>query len=276
VPDSPWSDAGPFVPNFAGLIERFAVPMQEAKAAASGNWATALDFWIADEFRRAGFPPNEVWPRDGLPTVLPREVAMLLEVAKEPLRSQLQTLIAKTPRVAPRDARVLGRAYVKQVDVVMAQWSRGPELLVSTKTMMSSFRKNLPNRFEEAYGDAANLRGRYPLAAIGFMFVMRASVLAEAGTLQRAIDMLRKLRDLATYDATGLILVDFADDPDETDTPAVLEDEVPADLRASAFFDRIIDRVLEVAPVDFHVGVRSNRLGSPLKIAEADESDAAG
>jgi hypothetical protein len=55
-------------------------------------------------------------------------------------------------RVAPAEARVLGRAYVKQVDVLIAQWSRGPELLISTKSMVSSFRNNLPNRFEESYG----------------------------------------------------------------------------------------------------------------------------
>ncbi len=56
--------------------------------------------------------------------------------------------------MAPVDARVLGRAYEKQVDVVIARWDRGPKLLVSTKAQLSSFGKNLPNRFEEAYGDA--------------------------------------------------------------------------------------------------------------------------
>lgn len=48
--------------------------------------------------------------------------------------------------VAPVDARVLGRAYEKQVDVVIARWDRGPELLISTKAQLSSFGKNLPNR----------------------------------------------------------------------------------------------------------------------------------
>lgn len=69
--------------------------------------------------------------------------------------------------VTPTDARVLGRAYDKQVDVVIARWDRGPELLVSTKTPVSSSGKNLANRFEETYGDAGNLRGRCPLAAVG-------------------------------------------------------------------------------------------------------------
>ena len=204
---------------------------------------------------------------------MPREVALLLAKAQPTLRQELEKLISKTPGVASADARILGKAYVKQVDVVMAQWSRGPELMISTKTMMSSFRKNLPNRFEEAYGDAANLRGRYPLASIGFLFAMRASVLNEPGTLQKAADMLRKLKDRSTYDATALILLDYVDAPDELDSVTVLEDEVPVDLRAGKFFDDVIARVLDVAPVDIHVDVRENRDGEELFIEEGELTD---
>ncbi|HEX4058221.1 MAG TPA: hypothetical protein VHX87_07900 [Galbitalea sp.] len=268
-PGLPWA----YHPNFNHLVRLFEAPQHEAKIASSGNWASALDLWIADELRAAGFPTDEVWPRRTAPAVLPREVALLLANAPPPLRADLEKLIARTPAVASRDARVLGKAYVKQVDVVMAQWSRGPELMVSTKTMMSSFRKNLPNRFEEAYGDAANLRGRYPLASIGFFFLMRASVLNEAGTLQRAIDMLRKLRDPATYDATGLLLVDYSDDPESLDQPLVLEGEVPADLRCSQFFDSLIGRVLNIAPVEMHVAVRENHEGHELPLSEMQGSE---
>lgn len=272
---SPWSNhggsIGGYSPNFDHLVELFALPQQETKIASSGNWALALDMWLADELRAAGFPEDDIWPRRETPFVLPRELSLLLAAAKPELREEIRKLISKTPSIAPRDARVLGKAYVKQVDVVMAQWSRGPELMVSTKTMMSSFRKNLPNRFEEAYGDAANLRGRYPLASIGFLFAMRASVLAERGTLQRAIDMLRKLRDPATYDTTGLILVDYSENPMNPELPKVLEDEVPEDLRASQFFENLIARVLAVAPVEMHIDVRENKLGKVLQLDDAED-----
>lgn len=69
----------------------------------------------------------------------------------------------KISGITPSDARILGKAYAKQVDVVIAQWSRGPELLISTKRMDSSFGKNALNRIEESYGYAKNLRGRHPL-----------------------------------------------------------------------------------------------------------------
>ncbi|MGG7507488.1 hypothetical protein [Plantibacter sp. YIM 135249] len=72
------------------------------------------------------------------------------------------------PVVTPTDAKILGRAYDNQVDVAIARCDRGPELFLSTKTMVSSFGKNLSNRFEEAYGDAGNLRTCYPLAAVQF------------------------------------------------------------------------------------------------------------
>ena len=47
---------------------------------------------------------------------------------------------------------------------------RGVEVLISTKAMLSSYPKSLRNRFEEGCGDAKSLRGRHPLAALGFLF----------------------------------------------------------------------------------------------------------
>ena len=134
----------------------------------SGSFAGGIDAWVASEFRRAGFNADEVWPRATRPRVLPRDLVVLLDKLPAAPGAELSRRLANLPAGAPVDARVLGRAYEKQVDVVIARWDRGPELLVSTKAQLSSFGKNLPNRFEEAYGDAGNLRGRYPLAAVGY------------------------------------------------------------------------------------------------------------
>ncbi len=165
----------------------------------------------------------------------------------------------RNKRVAPSDARVLGRAYVKQVDVLIAHWSRGPELLVSTKSMVSSFRNNLPNRFEESYGDAKNLRGRYPLVSMGFLFLLRSTVADETGTLERVIDMLRKLQaDDEAYDATCLVLAEWADPP-RFSTVTIRNDLVPGDIGADHFLLTLIDRVLTRTPIDMHVGARERR-----------------
>ena len=162
--------------------------------------------------------------------------------------------------VAPVDARVLGRAYEKQVDVVIARWDRGPELLISTKAQLSSFGKNLPNRFEESYGDAGNLRGRYPLAAVGYFFVQRATIrTTEPDAFERSIDMIRKLRDAGDsngYTATSLLLVDWDTTRKEGAMVRPHPELVPGDVAPPQFFTTMIDRVLATTPVTYHVLVR--------------------
>ena len=111
------------------------------------------------------------------------------------------------------NANILGKAYEKQVDVAIAQWARGPELMISTKRMDSSFGKNALNRIEESYGDAKNLRGRHPLAATGFLFVMRSTAFdKERDTALRLMDLLEKLaQGPDAYDATGIIITEWQD-----------------------------------------------------------------
>jgi len=72
---------------------------------------------------------------------------------------------------------------VKQVDVVVSTWQRGPEVLISGKTQFSSYQKNKNNRYEEAVGEATNLRDRHPMAACGYAFLVRTNVFEERGAL---------------------------------------------------------------------------------------------
>jgi hypothetical protein len=161
---------------------------------------------------------------------------------------------------------------VKQVDVLIAQWSRGPELLVSTKSMVSSFRNNLANRFEEAYGDAKNLRGRFPLVSMGFLFFLRSTAADEPGTLEKAIDMLRKLqREADAYDACCLLIGEWSD-LDPGSTVQLRDDLVPGDLGAGRFLAALIEGVLDRTPVDIHVDVREARAHRALDLEEAEEA----
>ena len=196
--------------------------------------------------------------------MLPHDVAELLARLPRSLAADVARRLEDLPSVAPTDARVLGRAYEKQVDVCVSRWDRGPELLISTKAQTSSFGKNLPNRFEEAYGDAGNLRGRYPLAAVGFLFVQRDTVLTrEPDAFERAVDMIRTLRDQGGgdgYTATGLVLAGW-DDAAPAATMRVADDAVPDDVRAPQFFARMIAQVLRAAPVTTHVAVRQRLRG---------------
>jgi len=255
---NPWQGAR-YVPDYDLLGALVAIPIQAGSGSATGRLAKAVDAWTANELRRAGFDDDEVWPRLTKPRVLPRDLALYLAGLSGKERSVAQAHVLRNKQAAPAEARVLGRAYVKQVDVLIAQWSRGPELLVSTKSMVSSFRNNLPNRFEESYGDAKNLRGRYPLAAMGFLFLLRSTVADETGTLERVIDMLRKLQeDDEVYDATCLVLAEWADPPASA-TVTIRNDLVPEDIRADRFLSTLIERVLARTPIDMHVAVRERR-----------------
>jgi hypothetical protein len=105
-------------------------------------------------------------------------------------------LISRTSisAVTSSSASILGKNYLKQVDVIITYWVTGPELLISTKRMDSSYGKNAPNRIEESYGDAKNLRLRHPLAALGFLFGLRSDILEkEPKTAEWLFDLLAKL-----------------------------------------------------------------------------------
>jgi len=259
-----------YVPDYMLLEHMLSVPVREGAGSQSGRLAKAADAWVAHELRRAGFGADEVWPRLTAPRILPREVSLFIKSLPATIRSAAEASLARSRSVAPSDARILGRAYVKQVDVLIAQWSRGAELLVSTKTMVASFRKNLANRFEEAYGDAKNLRGRYPLAAMGFLFVLRSTALDEPGTVERAIDMLRKLKAEAdVYDGTCLLIAEWSD-ADPAAGVRARQDAVPDDLNAAKFMATLVDSVLERTPVEMHVDVRQRREHRNLPLTEAD------
>ena len=270
-----------YIPDLRLLESLLAVPLRLGLKTQSGVPAKAVDVWLAHELRRSGFDEDEVWPRASVPRVLPREVAMLrnapgmTRLGKE-LFERIESGRLGGGAVGA-DARILGKAYEKQVDVVIAQWSTGPELLISTKRMDSSFGKNALNRIEESYGDAKNLRGRHPLAATGFMFVMRSTAFErEKESALRLMDLLEKLeQEPDAYDATGIVIVEWQDPasgaPIGPDVPegapiavevGVREDLIPPRLRPDRFLSTIVSAVLDRSPVGLHTDARVRRATS--------------
>ncbi|MFE4468053.1 hypothetical protein ACFRFH_04470 [Leifsonia sp. NPDC056824] len=277
IPEDPWiheaGDEPHYAPDYDAFEQLLEIPIKAGKASATGALANAVDSWLSYELRRAGFGLDEVWPRPVRPRILPRDVAVLLERLPLALAQEVRARVESMPSVAPSDAHFLGRAYEKQVDVAIARWDRGPELLLSTKTQVSSFGKNLPNRFEEAYGDAGNLRGRYPLAAVGFFFVQRATIVdSEPSAFERTVDMMRKLRDVGGnngYTATGLALVSWEDG--DSARPTIELDRVPEDIRPAQFMTRMVSQVLAATPVNQHVLPRELIERRSLPVIEEDE-----
>jgi hypothetical protein len=174
----------------------------------------------------------------------------------------LRKAIMRVAREMPggSETNVLGRFYKKQVDaLVLADWLRGPDVLVSGKTQFSSYLNNKNNRYEEAIGEAHNLRDRYPLTAMGFAYVVRSNVFeGEAFELLRDL-LVRLRRPDGPFDATVLLVADW-----HTSTLELASVEDPAQaLSLPRFFEDILDAVMANTPVDVYEVVRKRKLGEP-------------
>lgn len=206
-----------YEPDFATLVRLLGVPLHLRAKTTTGVPALALDVWVSYELRRAGFDPDAVWPRAEPPRIVPAPIANLLKLrwnksGKDAVRKRVMT--ATPPKgVVASSASILGKNYLKQVDVVMSDWITGPEILISTKRMDSSFGKNAANRVEESYGDAKNLRLRHPMAALGFVYGLRSTILEkEKDKADWLIDLLQKLgREDDAYHAVTLIMMEYSD-----------------------------------------------------------------
>ncbi len=242
---NPWAPttdgAMAYQPDFSTLGKLLGVPLLLGATSQSGVPALALDVWVAYELRRAGFEPDLVWPRSRAPRILPSTLVAMRAGATKTQRAALQDMLASGKTYGGEtgaSANILGKNYVKQVDVVMSAWNTGPEIMISTKRMDSSFGKNAANRVEESYGDAKNLRSRHPQAALGFVYGLRSTAFDTAApTAAWIIDLLGKLgREDDAYDAVALLIPDWPDtsptneDEDDSDNPLVaagieIEDE---------------------------------------------------
>lgn len=252
-----WGDSVEPNLSYDLLSALLAKSISDGDVACSGGLAKALDMWVAEELRLAGFEEDAIWPRVGEPRVVDPAVIDFIEQLPSKLHSEC---MAKIGKAGSANANVRGAVYDKQIDVGMSSWLTGPEILISTKTMSGSFGKNLANRFEEAYGDAMNLRKRYPLAAIGFVFLVNAEILSESNSFVKAAAMLKKLQEDDVYDASALLLYD------DSCSSNLLSDEnnqIPDDLKAESFFRKIIFRVLTIGSLSIHSSARE-KIGADL------------
>ncbi|KRB73215.1 hypothetical protein ASE01_20890 [Nocardioides sp. Root190] len=298
---NPW-EGGRFVPDLDTLRTLLGVPLHLNAPTRSGVPALALDVWVAYELRRVGFDPDAVWPRAQPPRVIARDVLEFVRgVTPAATRNQLLERLQKGSgpgNVGGASANILGKNYLKQVDVILSGWQTGPELLVSTKRMDSSFGKNAANRVEESYGDAKNLALRHPMAAMGFLYSMRSTAYTEERRqFDWIVDLLGKLgREEDAYDACCLVVPEWdgagpSDGGGDVEAPAPIEpddveleelgaetsrdaiesviaslpkvdlrrDLVPDHLTPEAFFTTMVNHVLDSTPITMHESARHLR-----------------
>lgn len=284
-----------FFPDYGVLRRLLGVPLHLNATTQSGIPALALDIWLSYELRRAGFNSDQVWPRPTHPRILPMPIANLLRSLPGSERSKIEDRISRSSSitgVTSASASILGKNYVKQVDVIMTDWATGPELLISTKRMDSSFGKNAPNRIEESYGDAKNLRLRHPISALGFLFGLRSTILQqEPDTAAWLLDQIGKLgREDDAYHSTCVVLIEYSDEAadlveeldvrDDIDTlehepsspdadksfikntvenlpcVSILTEKIPDQLDPARFIGKLVLHVLENTPINMHTEAR--------------------
>lgn len=293
-----------YAPDYETLELLLGVPLKLEANSQSGVPALALDVWTSYELRRAGFEADRVWPRAAAPRVLPYDVSAFVDSLPLKLRREVQERLdqGKSGGTTSASANLLGKNYVKQVDVVMSSWQTGPELLISTKRMDSSFGKNAANRVEESYGDAKNLSLRHPQAALGFLYGLRSTAFdSEPESAAWLVDLLAKLgREEDAYDAVGLLVLQYSDSPGvdqgDPEEPAPMEiqpalladgstnpepstskadlagmprvelrhDLVPPELAPARFFGVMVETVLGNSPINFHRAARQ-RIATPVR-----------
>jgi hypothetical protein len=271
---SPWQH-GAYIADLDLLRELLRLTLGTKQQ--SGRMAKAVDAWIAHELRRAGFAADAVWPRTRQPRIMPAELAQLeqaIDELMEALREDADGNNVTPARVrrairnlghqplGSNDAYILGDFYAKQVDVVISSWRRGPELLISTKTMLSSYRKNFKNRHEEAVGEVDTLRRRHPMAAMGFAFLVRSNIYEGEGDYALLQNILTRLkRPGETFDATMLLVAEW-DDGNPAGSMRPIDEPDPS-LGAGRFFADLIRATTERTPVAEHGEVRRRREGEP-------------
>jgi hypothetical protein len=272
---TPWKQRAyrPDIERLGGLLSVCAADAGKWKPQEGGDLGAALDLWVADELRRAGYEPDAVWPRTEEPRVLPAAIASAMgKLSKADQKSSaMQRLRERAGASAPV---VLGEFFAKKVDVLVADWDRGVEIMVSTKAMTGSFGNNMNNRWEEFTGDLRNMRGRFPLAVLGIVYLADVAILKEHTQFKRLLDMLRKLRmetlPSRAYDSTALVLAKATG----TGKAVLQMKDVPVDVAPPQFFERLLAIAWERLPVSERATARELYGKVRLPTAEVQPSSA--
>ena len=285
---SPWEN-GAFVPSLDLLRGLLSKPISQGDKQESGRTAKGFDAWVAHELRRAGFPSDGIWPRTRQPRVsieglsgleaaileLELQLAAVEQSSGARLKpAKLRNAITSVTRQIPggSSAYILGDFYSKQIDVGLSSWKRGPDILISTKTMFSAYGKNLKNRHEEAVGEVLSLRRRHPMAAMGYAYLVREDILNEKSSYATLYDILSRLRRPGeTFDATMLLVLSFDDNNLAAGVTHI--DQPASDLSAAGFFTDIVQATLDRTPSKEHQEVRLRHGGMPVGGLDHEDED---
>ena len=154
-----------------------------------------------------------------------------------------------------KEAKLLGVAKDKNVDVAVIDPQNGPLLIVGARSQMSSIGKNVPGYFEGVIGDAMALEERFPMSTHGYVYLHPLTVI-KAGKETEKLNHARYARMYASitgrtgadyrtvrgvFDQFAYMVVDFTSEPAELRDDVVVASVPQPDLSIVTFVDRMVD-----------------------------------
>ena len=174
----------------------------------------------------------------------------------EDLDSRLTKWAKKSRGVyVKEEAKLLGVAKDKSVDVAVIDPQNGPLLIIGARSQMSSIANNVPGYFEGVIGDAMALEERFPMSTHGYVYLhpltvikkgmeteklnharyasMYASITGRSGASYRS--------ERGVFDQFAYLVVDFTKDPAELRDDVVTGAVPDIDLSITTFVDRMVE-----------------------------------
>lgn len=143
------------------------------------------------------------------------------------------------------EATLFGSHKNKDTDIVLSHYANGPQIIIGVRSQMSSVAKNIENYYEGIIGECISLHDRFPMATIGYIYLLPKHPikpgLTEDIDLDKAELLYKKITSRADwhdphdkYEHFAFLKVDFDKDPPELlDTCDI--------LKIDSFFDKLLD-----------------------------------
>lgn len=143
-----------------------------------------------------------------------------------------------------QEATLFGSHKNKDTDIIISHYANGPQIAIGVRSQMSSIGKNIENYYEGIIGECISLHDRFPMATIGYIYLLPTQPikpgLTEAINLDKAENLFEKITGRKDwhdahdkYEHFAFLKVDFTQDP-----PALLPTKEV--LQIETFFDKLI------------------------------------
>ena len=264
-----------YAPDYRLLGELLSIPIAALQASESGRFARAIDAWVAQELRRAGFGPTRYGPGHATAR-LPRDIAVSAgEAPAGDWRRSSERGCQASPR-SHRSMRAFSGAPTRsRLTSASRAGSAGPSCSSAPRRRSHPSGRTFPTASRRLTAMLATCAGatRWRRSASSLSSGPR-SLTQEPEAFERTVDMMRKLRDTGDgngYTATGLVLVEWDDSSGPVPRSGCAEStRCPRTSRAPSSSRPGAPGPCNATPVVHHVFVRERIERRHIPVVESD------